>query len=145
MLSGAGGVWPDLPLEPDASGIRHRSGVPFRRHAWTALPTTHPAIGVECEGRADRRLPRPPDHPATGAGTWLAVLHPDRGDLHQASLRRCFDQDVRQVRPDSSHRDHDQRRVLFQAPQPTILLQIGYTPLGVPWKADGASYSTVSG
>ena len=34
MLPGARGVPPDLPLEPDAGGIRYQSGVPFHRHAW---------------------------------------------------------------------------------------------------------------
>ena len=39
-------------------------------------------------------LPRPADHAAAGPGDRLAVLHPHRGDLHQAPLRQVLDQDV---------------------------------------------------
>ena len=39
-------------------------------------------------------FPRPADHAVAGAGDRLAVRHPDRGHLHQASLRQVLDQDV---------------------------------------------------
>src|SRR5271157_2457787 len=80
------------------------------------LRATHPGVGAERQSRADRQLPRPQDHPATGPGTGHSVLHPDRGNLHQASLRQFLDQDVQQGRLRAAHRNHDQRRVLFQAP-----------------------------
>ena len=76
--------------------------------------TRESVLSVKAEQIAT--LSRPPDHPATGPGDRLSVLHPHRGDLHQASLRQFLDQDVRQVRLRAAHRDHHQRRVLLQAP-----------------------------
>ena len=46
------------------------------------------------EGRAGRHVSRPADHAVAGTGDRLAVRHPDRGHLHQASLRQVLDQDV---------------------------------------------------
>src|SRR4051812_31509424 len=45
MLPGERCVRTILPLEPDAGGIRHRSGVPIHHHARSALRTTGPRVG----------------------------------------------------------------------------------------------------
>ena len=42
VLPGVRRVRAVLPLEPDAGGIRHRPGVPLRRHARAALRATGP-------------------------------------------------------------------------------------------------------
>jgi hypothetical protein len=73
-------------------------------------------VDPERQGRAGRQLSEPQDHPATGPGSRLPVLHPHRRNLHQASLRQRLDQDVRQIRPHTAHRNHVKRRVLLQAP-----------------------------
>ena len=51
---------------------------------------TGPPVGAEREGRAGRQVSRPADHAVAGAGDRLAVRHPDRGHLHQASLRQVL-------------------------------------------------------
>jgi hypothetical protein len=55
-------------------------------------------------------------HAEPGTRGWLAVRHPDRGDLRETPLRLLVDQNVRQGRDRASDRSHGQRRVLFQAP-----------------------------
>jgi hypothetical protein len=86
--------------------VEYATDLVFRSTA-TLGPLYEP-VGAEREGRAGCQLPWPADHAAAGAGDRLAVLHPDRGHLHQAPLRQVLNQDVRQARHRAAHRDHDQ-------------------------------------
>jgi hypothetical protein len=86
-------------------GLTHHHGalVETGRDSWLCLP-------IMSSGRDDI---------ICGIGDWRrksARSSPNRGNLHQTSLRQVLDQDVCQVRYRAAHRDHRQRRVVLQAP-----------------------------